>query len=161
MRGKAGTMTVGKMVRTIVRARPWPSLWLPRTTLLRGTASYGLCAGSWSWLPGSWGAAIAEEGQVASSDMPLSAADRARALFSDLIEGRWEETSRQFVENMRVRADADCLARGWTRAAGSVGGFVRMGEPVVHVEAPGGGRQLVRRDIMRTRDGRAGRRRRG
>jgi hypothetical protein len=68
---------------------------------------------------------------VTTADIPPSAADRALGLFGDLIEGRWDETSLQFVEHMRVRDDAARLAHGWTRAAGLVGGFVRMGEPAV------------------------------
>lgn len=64
-----------------------------------------------------------------SHDIPHDAANRARALFSGLVEGRWEEACQQFGEYLSVRADPARLAAGWTRAAGSVGGFTRMGDP--------------------------------
>jgi hypothetical protein len=57
-------------------------------------------------------------------------AERARALFGGLVEGRWEETCQQFTGDMRVRTDPGLLAHGWTRAAQAVGAFTGMGEPI-------------------------------
>jgi hypothetical protein len=63
------------------------------------------------------------------ANVPPDAADRARALFGDFIEGRWEQTRGEFHENLRGHVDAGRAAHGWARAASSVGGFERMGEP--------------------------------
>ena len=40
-----------------------------------------------------------------TQDIPPDAADRARALFGDLIQGRWEEARRNF--NVRLRDPVD------------------------------------------------------
>src|SRR6266568_4726202 len=40
------------------------------------------------------------------TDVPPDAADRARALFGDFAEGRWEQTRGEFHENMRGPVDA-------------------------------------------------------
>lgn len=63
------------------------------------------------------------------TNVPPAAADRARALFGDFIEGRWEERRGEFLENMRGHVDVGRIAHGWAQAASSVGGFKRMGEP--------------------------------
>jgi len=63
------------------------------------------------------------------TDVPPDAADRARALFGDFAEGRWEQTRGEFHENMRGPVDAGRIAHGWAHAASSVGGFERIGEP--------------------------------
>jgi hypothetical protein len=47
------------------------------------------------------------------ADVPAGAADRARALFGNFIEGRWEETRGEFHENIRGRLDAGRIAHGW------------------------------------------------
>jgi hypothetical protein len=62
--------------------------------------------------------------------VPPDAGDRARTLFGDLAEGRWEEKRGEFSENLRGQADR--IARGWTHAANSAGGFQRAGQPSAH-----------------------------
>jgi Protein of unknown function (DUF3887) len=66
--------------------------------------------------------------ETMSTDVP-SATDRARALFSSLAAGRWDEAGRQCCDHLRLRVVPDRLAHGWSRAVESVGGFVGMGEP--------------------------------
>jgi len=52
-------------------------------------------------------------------------ADRARALFGDSAEGRWEQTRGEFHENMRGRVDAGRIAHGRAHAASSVSSYSR------------------------------------
>src|SRR5260370_31624285 len=63
------------------------------------------------------------------ANVPPGAADRARALFGDFIEGRWEQTRGEFHENIRGHVDTGRIAHGWAQAASSAGGFERVGEP--------------------------------
>ena len=63
------------------------------------------------------------------TNVPPDAADRARALFGAFIEGRWGETRGVFHQDMRGHVEAGRIGSGWARAASSVGGFRRMGEP--------------------------------
>jgi hypothetical protein len=63
------------------------------------------------------------------TDVPTDAADRARALFGDFAEGRWEQTRGEFHASMRGPVDAGRIAHGWAHATSSVGGFERTGEP--------------------------------
>jgi hypothetical protein len=60
-------------------------------------------------------------------DLPPDMKDRARVLFGDLIEGRWEKARREFDVSLRGQADVNRLADGWTRMADSAGSFERMG----------------------------------
>jgi len=62
-------------------------------------------------------------------DIPPDRADQARALFDDLIAGRWEMARQEFDVIMRGHADADAerIARGWTHVADRAGSFKRMG----------------------------------
>ena len=46
------------------------------------------------------------------TDVPPDAADRARALFGDFAEGRWEQTRGEFHENMRGPVDAGRIPTG-------------------------------------------------
>jgi hypothetical protein len=62
-------------------------------------------------------------------NVPPDAADRARALFGDFIESRWEEARGEFHENVRGHVDAGRIAHGWTTSASFVGGFECIGEP--------------------------------
>jgi hypothetical protein len=62
-------------------------------------------------------------------DIPPDGEDQARALFKDLIAGRWEKVSHEFDVIMRGRADAERIARGWTHVADRAGSFERMGAP--------------------------------
>lgn len=71
-------------------------------------------------------------GEPMIRDVPPGAADRAAALISCLVEGRWEEVTGEFDENMRRRVDARRLADGWAHTVGMIGSFERMGEPFAH-----------------------------
>src|SRR5215470_4621207 len=63
------------------------------------------------------------------TNVPPGAAGRARALFGDFIEGRWEQTRGEFQENMRGHVDIGRIPHGWDHAASSVGSVKRIGEP--------------------------------
>jgi hypothetical protein len=63
------------------------------------------------------------------TNVPPYAADRARALLGDFIEGRWQETRGEFHQDMRGHVDAGRIGHGWAQAASSVGGFEGTGEP--------------------------------
>jgi Protein of unknown function (DUF3887) len=65
-----------------------------------------------------------------TQDIPPDAADRARALFGDLIQGRWEEARRNFNVRLRDPVDTDPFASGWRDMADSAGSFERIGTPV-------------------------------
>jgi hypothetical protein len=67
-----------------------------------------------------------------TQDIPPDAENRARALFGDLIEGRWEKAYREFDMGMRWHVDVDQIARGWTHVADSAGHFESMGAPSAH-----------------------------
>ena len=69
-------------------------------------------------------------GQPMVRDVPPALADQAVAIFVHYAEGRWEETRRDFDENLRERLSADRLAAGWAHTVGMIGGLERMGEPV-------------------------------
>jgi hypothetical protein len=69
-------------------------------------------------------------GQPMVRDAPPAVADRAVAIFVHYAEGRWEETRRDFDENLRERLDAARLAAGWAHTVGMIGGLERMGEPI-------------------------------
>jgi hypothetical protein len=59
------------------------------------------------------------------ANVPPGAQDRARALFGDLIAGRWEQAREEF----RGHLDADRIAHAWAHAPGPPGGFENVGEP--------------------------------
>jgi Protein of unknown function (DUF3887) len=69
-------------------------------------------------------------GQPMVRDAPPAVADRAVAIFVHYAEGRWEETRRDFDENLRERLDAARLAAGWAHTVGMIGALERMGEPI-------------------------------
>jgi hypothetical protein len=71
-------------------------------------------------------------GTPMSRDVPPGAADRAVALVTRLVQGRWEEVVGEFDEHMRERVDAGRLAGGWAHTIGMIGSFERMGEPFAH-----------------------------
>lgn len=58
---------------------------------------------------------------------PPEREDKARALFGDLIAGRWEKAHQELDVTMRQHADAQRIARGWTHVADRAGNFERMG----------------------------------
>lgn len=64
-----------------------------------------------------------------TQDIPPETENRARSLFSDLSEGRWEQARREFDPGLREHADADRVARGWTHVASSGRSFEGMGSP--------------------------------
>jgi hypothetical protein len=63
-----------------------------------------------------------------AQEIPPDTESRARSLFGDLIEGRWEKARREFDAGVR-HADADQIARGWTNVTGPGGSFEGMGAP--------------------------------
>jgi hypothetical protein len=63
-----------------------------------------------------------------TEEIPPDTESRARSLFGDLIEGRWEEARREFDPDVR-HADAGQIARGWTNVTRPGGSFERMGAP--------------------------------
>jgi hypothetical protein len=65
-----------------------------------------------------------------TQDIPADAADRARALFGDFIEGRWVEARPEFDARSGDHAFMDRFARGWRDLADSAGSFKRIGAPV-------------------------------
>lgn len=63
-------------------------------------------------------------------DVPPDAIDRARALFGDFTEGRWEQARWKLHQDMRGRPDVvGRIADAWADTSSPVGGFERMGEP--------------------------------
>jgi hypothetical protein len=63
-----------------------------------------------------------------TQDIPPDAADRARALFGDLIQDRWEEVRRESAVRLGDRVDR--FAREWREMADAAGSFKRVGAPV-------------------------------
>jgi hypothetical protein len=64
-----------------------------------------------------------------TQDFPPDAENRARALFGDLIERRWEKAYAEFGVSMRGHVDVDLIACGWIHVAEPAGSFQRMGVP--------------------------------
>jgi hypothetical protein len=56
-----------------------------------------------------------------SQDVPPDAEERARVLFGDLVEGRWEKACREFDVGLRRCMDVDRMALGWAHMAESIG----------------------------------------
>lgn len=56
-------------------------------------------------------------------NVPPDAIARARALFGDFIEGRWEQARGEFHEDMGGHLDVRRIALGWAHTASSAGGF--------------------------------------
>jgi len=71
-------------------------------------------------------------GAPMSRDVPPAAAERAIALVTCLVQGRWEEVVGAFDDRMRERVDAGRLAGGWAHTIAMIGSFERMGEPFAH-----------------------------
>ncbi|MDQ3786441.1 MAG: DUF3887 domain-containing protein [Actinomycetota bacterium] len=57
------------------------------------------------------------------------AAEKAVALLTDLVAGRWVEVSRDFDTRMAAELTTDKIAEVWAQVAGPVGAYERMGEP--------------------------------
>jgi hypothetical protein len=64
-------------------------------------------------------------------DVSPDAVDRARELFSDFAQGRWEQARGRLHPDMRGRVDVVGRIAGWWAPAGSAvaGGLARVGEP--------------------------------
>jgi hypothetical protein len=62
--------------------------------------------------------------------VPRGTADRATALFADIVGGRWEEACKDFTEQMREHVDADRIANAYAQTVSMFGHFERMGEPL-------------------------------
>lgn len=60
------------------------------------------------------------------------AADRAAEILGCIIEGRWEDTRRDFDQAMLAAVDAERIAAAWARTIGHVGRYERMGEPLAY-----------------------------
>jgi hypothetical protein len=65
-----------------------------------------------------------------TQEIPPDAADRARALFGDFIEGRRGEARPEFGARLGDHVFMDRFARGWRDMADSAGSFKRIGAPV-------------------------------
>jgi hypothetical protein len=59
------------------------------------------------------------------------AEDKAIEILGCIIEGRWEDARRDFGEKMLEAVSADRISLAWTQTVVRVGGYERMGEPVV------------------------------
>ncbi|HEX2132959.1 MAG TPA: DUF3887 domain-containing protein [Actinophytocola sp.] len=64
-------------------------------------------------------------------DLLPDAAERAVALFAELVAGNWAGVRRDFDERMLDEVSDEQLATVWTTVAGTIGRFERMGEPYV------------------------------
>lgn len=63
-------------------------------------------------------------------NVPPDATDRARALFDDFTQGRWERARGKLHEDMRGPVDVvGRIAHAWADTASFAGGFERVGEP--------------------------------
>jgi Protein of unknown function (DUF3887) len=56
---------------------------------------------------------------------------RAIEILGCIIEGRWADARRDFGTAMLEAVDADRIALAWAVTAAEVGGYERMGEPLV------------------------------
>jgi hypothetical protein len=63
-----------------------------------------------------------------TQEIPPDTQSRARSLFGELIQGHWEKARREFDAGVR-HADADQIARGWTKVTHPGGSFKGMGAP--------------------------------
>ena len=59
------------------------------------------------------------------------AEDKAIEILGCITEGRWDDARRDFGEKMLEAVSADRIALGWTQTVAHVGGYERMGEPLV------------------------------
>jgi hypothetical protein len=68
------------------------------------------------------------------------AADRAKALFTDWIDGHYDQVVAGFDATMTAQLPVDELTAAWSQILGMVGSYQRMGEPLVR---PLGGYTVV------------------
>jgi hypothetical protein len=62
-------------------------------------------------------------------EIPPNAMDRAYALFTDLIAGRWAQAHQGLDARLRGQVGPEAFARTWAKATGSVGSFEGMDDP--------------------------------
>jgi hypothetical protein len=62
--------------------------------------------------------------------VPPGRTDQAIAVFTDIVEGRWEAACRDFTETMREHVDAERIATVYAQVVSAIGSYERMGEPV-------------------------------
>jgi hypothetical protein len=66
-------------------------------------------------------------------NVPPDAIDRARELFDDFTEGRWEQARAKLHPDMFGSVDVIArIAHWWADAASPIGGFQRVGPPSAH-----------------------------
>jgi hypothetical protein len=68
-------------------------------------------------------------GEPLTGTLLPGAAERSIAIFADIAAGEWEAARTDFAPRMLEAVSASRLADGWTRTAGLIGRFERMGEP--------------------------------
>jgi Protein of unknown function (DUF3887) len=68
-------------------------------------------------------------GRPMTRALPPGRTDQAVALFTDIVEGRWEAACRDFTETMREHVDAERIAAVYAQVVGAIGSYERMGEP--------------------------------
>jgi len=59
------------------------------------------------------------------------AEDKAIEILGCITEGRWEDARGDFAEKMLEAVSADRIAIAWAQTVARVGGYERMGEPIV------------------------------
>jgi hypothetical protein len=59
------------------------------------------------------------------------AEDKAIEILGCIIDGRWEDARRDFGEKMLEAVTTDRIALAWAQTVAHVGGYERMGEPLV------------------------------
>lgn len=70
------------------------------------------------------------EDMARHTDLLPDAAERAVAVFADLVAGRWAAVRRDFDERMAAELPTDTIIDVWTRVVGLIGAYERMGEPI-------------------------------
>ncbi len=68
-------------------------------------------------------------GEPMNRTVPPGLADRAVAIFTAHLEGRWADVLAELDENMREKLDADRMAAGWAHTIAIIGNLERIGEP--------------------------------
>ena len=61
--------------------------------------------------------------------VPPGRTGQAVALFTDIVEGRWEAACRDFTPVMREHVDAERIAEVYAQVVAAIGRYERMGEP--------------------------------
>jgi hypothetical protein len=64
--------------------------------------------------------------------VPRGTAERAIALFANIVEGCWEAATRDFTPQMLEHVDVGRIADAYAHTVSMVGGFERMGEPLAY-----------------------------